>query len=318
MAEKPVLQRTDLTTRVPSQVTLTGLSAPGFDGANYFRTPTSPHSAVTFESGTSEFVQLEYQLYSPSTDVTGILKLDGRVLDTTTFPAGQFISNVVAGDFVAAGPHRFTLEYRCEGQPCAAPPSQYWTRLGQLPVPTAVARQDAGLGVERWQLYAPDSPLRVTGTGPLFFDGTNFVRRLTDPAFELSWADGNALNASMWIYAPQPFRVTTRAEGKVLDVQSGNKTQGVSSSVSLAGRKGIQALTVQIDCGPGKTAKQGEAGSVEAGSGCAVLYFPQVAVLTAPPATAAQSGGAALAVLLILTVLWHWLGLAPRRRAAAG
>ncbi len=318
MAEKPVLLRTNLTTKVPSEVTLTGLSEPGFDGVNYFRTPTAPVSAVTFDSSTAEFAQLEYQLYSPSEEVTGILKLDGHVLDTTTFPAGQFISNVAAGDFVASGPHRFTLEYRCQDQPCAAPLSQYWTRLGQLPVPTTMARQDAGLGVERWQLYAPDSPLRVTGTGPLFFDGTNFVRRLTDPAFKLSWADGGALNASMWIYAGQPFRVTTRAEGKVLDVQKGNKTRGVSSSVSLAGQNAPRSLTVQVDCLPGTT-EQKKAGPTETGSGCAFLYFPQMAVLTAPPATAAQSGGAAMAVLLIIAGLWHWLGLVPgRRRGAAG
>ncbi|WP_415790913.1 hypothetical protein [Deinococcus saxicola] len=264
------------------------------------------------------FVQLEYQLYSPTENVTGTLELDGRMLDQTTFPAGQFISHVQAGAFVSAGAHRFTLDYRCRDQPCAAPISQYWTRLGQLPSQGVTARQDAGLGVERWWLNAPDSPLEVTGTGPLFFDGTSFVRRLTDQSFTLSWTTGEALNASMWVYAPQPFRVTTRAGGEVLDVQNGNKSQGVSPTVSLMGQEKAQSLTVQVDCLKGVSAGKAKTGPAETGSGCAFLYSPQVAVVTALPATAAQTGEAALAALLVITGLWRWLGLAPARRVAAG
>ncbi|MFK7602292.1 hypothetical protein ACI3L1_08785 [Deinococcus sp. SM5_A1] len=324
-------------------MTLTGLSAPQFDGVNFFRRPTAPSSTVDFMAQGQQFVQLEYQLYSPPSDVTGILKLDGRVLDQTTFPAGQFIPNVVAGAFVSAGVHRFTLDYRCQGQPCAVPISQYWTRLGQMPSGNITARQDAGLGVERWWLNAPDSPLEIMGAGPLFFDGTSFVRRLTDPSFKLSWTSGEVLNASMLVYASQPIRVTTRVGNEMLDVQKGSKVRSVSPAVSLVGKGKTRSLTVQVDClegvsagkggagkagtgtaGTGKagTGKAGtgkiEAGTAGTGSGCAFLYSPQVAVFTAPPATAAQTGGATLAVLLVITGLWRWLRLAPARRAATG
>ncbi|WP_156039111.1 hypothetical protein [Deinococcus marmoris] len=299
-------------------MTLTGLSAPQFDGVNFYRRPTAPFSAVDFIAQGEQFVQLEYQLYSPPSDVTGILKLDGRVLDQTTFPAGQFIPNVVAGAFVSAGAHRFTLDYRCQGQPCAAPISQYWTRLGQLPSGNITARQDAGLGVERWWLNAPASPLKITGTGPLFFDGTSFVRRLTDQSFKLSWTSGEVLNASMLVYGSQSFSVTTRVGNEVLAVQNGAKNRSVSPAVSLVGKKKAQSLTVQVDCLKGVSAGKAEAGTAGIGSGCAFLYFPQVAVLTDSPATALQTGGAVLAALLVITGLWRWLGLAPGRRAATG
>ncbi|CAM3627910.1 hypothetical protein [Deinococcus frigens] len=305
---------------MPPNVSLAGLSAPRFDGVNFFRTPTAPFSTVDFTARSKQFVQLEYQLYSPSSDVTGILKLNGRVLDQTTFPAGQFIPNVVTGAFVSAGAHRFTLEYRCQAQPCAAPLSQYWTRLGQLPSQGVTARQDAGLGAQRWWLDAPDSPLKITGAGPLFFDGTSFVRRLPEKAFELSWTpgQGEVLSASLLIYASQPFRVTTRGGGEVLDVQSGDSSHAVSPAVSVLGQPKTQSLTVEVDCLKRMSAEKGESGHAEAGQDCAFLYLPQVVVLIANPDYGAQTGGATLAALLVLTGLWRWLRLAPGRGAAAG
>lgn len=302
---------------MPPDVTLAGLSAPRFDGENYFRAPTAPRSRVDFTAQSPQFAQLEYQLYTPSGDVTGVLKLDGRVLDRTTFPAGQFIPNVMAGAFVSAGAHRFTLEYLCGERPCtlprASPPGQplplrqYWTRLEQLPDQGIAARQDAGLGAERWWLNAPGSPLKITGAGPLYFDGVSFVRRLPDGEAELSWTQGKVLSASMLISAPQPFRVTTRA-GREVAVQSGTALRPVSPAVSLSGQPTVQAVTVQVDC-LGGAAGNTAAGPVKTGSGCAFLYAPQVAVLTAPPASGAQVAGASGAALLLILGLWRWLGL---------
>lgn len=318
MTEASTFRQTDLRTAIPTYVIMGGLSSPHFDGVNFFRVPTAPISTISFKSADKQFVQLEYQLYSPAIEVLGVLRLDGRELDHTTFPAGQFIPKVMAGAFISAGPHSFTLEYRCQDQPCDAPLSQYWTRLDQLPYPDSVDRQDAGLGVERWWLNAPDSPLKITGAGPLYFDGTNFVRRLTDQEFELSWPHAKALNASMWIYAPQSFRVTTRIGGEILSVQNGNKSQGVTSAVSLTGKSTSQSLTVRVDCLESGAVVGGKAGNADGALGCAFLYFPQVAVLTAPPATAVQTGGAAVATLLLIAGLWRWFGLALERRAATG
>lgn len=90
----------------------------------------------------------------------------------------------------------------------------------------ATARQGVGLHTERLVLNAPGTPLTVSGTGPLQFDGVNFLRRVTDRDIQLAWPEGKLLNASLYVYAPQPFRVTTRVQGQVVDVQRGSKLKG--------------------------------------------------------------------------------------------
>jgi len=299
-APEPTVTTVDLRTDVPAGWTLAGLSGPKFDGVNYYRVPQADRSSVTFTLDDAQFVELEYQLYSPAQAVTATLRLGDQVIHQRTFAAGRFEPNERAGTFVPAGTHTVTWEYRCEGQPCAAPVSQYWTQVRTVPPMPPTARQAVGLHTERLVLNAPGTPLSITGTGALQFDGLNFLRRVLDRDVQLSWPEGKLLNASLYVYAPQPFRVTTRVQGQVVDVQQGGKLKGVSPAVSLTRFPDARSLTVTVDC-LGTAVTQG----------CAYVYFPQVSVDTTAPVTVPVLGAAALAVVMGVAALWRLL--APAR-----
>ncbi|MGM9321498.1 hypothetical protein [Deinococcus aquaticus] len=295
-ASEPTVSTVDLRTDVPAGWTLAGLSEPKFDGVNYYRVPQADRSTLTFALDAAQFVELEYQLYSPAQAVTTTLRVGEQLIHRRTFAAGRFEPNERVGTFLPAGTHTVSWEYRCEGQTCTAPVSQYWTQVRTVQPMPVTARQGVGLHTERLVLNAPNTPLSITGTGALQFDGLNFMRRVIDPDIQLSWPEGKLLNASLYVYAPQPFRVTTRVQGQVVDVQQGSKLKGVSPAVSLTRFPEARSLTVKVDC-LGTTSAQG----------CAYVYFPQVSVDTAPPVTYSVLGGAALAVIMGVAVLWRLL-----------
>lgn len=299
-------QTTDFRTTVPAGWTLSGLSAPRSDGVNEYRVPHGDRSTLQFSAPGATFAELEFQLYSPDQAVTATVLLDGREIGQKTFPADTFAANLRVGGFVHGGRHELTTIYRCQAGPCALPVSQYWTQVRITPARPETARQPAGLGVERWLLNAPDSPLTIVGAGPLVFDGVNYARAIPGQGVQLTWpqTDATTLNATMHIYAPQEIRVTTRVGQDVVSVQSGDKLRGVSPAVSLTSYPEARAVSVQVEC-----ISRGVVSS-----GCASLYFPQVLVLTAsPPLTAGL--GAGLAAVSLILVLIRLLGLAPSASA---
>ncbi|MFC6749941.1 hypothetical protein [Deinococcus aquaticus] len=225
-APEPTVTTVDLRTDVPAGWILAGLSEPKFDGVNYYRVPQADRSTLTFTLDAAQFVELEYQLYSPVMAVTATAVLDGQPLGRRTFPAGKFELPERTGAFVNRGVHKLTMTYLCDHKPCTVPVSQYWTQVRMVQPMPATARQGVGLHTERLVLNAPGTPLTVSGTGPLQFDGVNFLRRVTDRDIQLAWPEGKLLNASLYVYAPQPFRVTTRVQGQVVDVQRGSKLKG--------------------------------------------------------------------------------------------
>lgn len=290
----------DLRQAVPDGVTLAGLSAPEFDGVNYFRHPTAQISTVGFSTAGQRFVQLEYQLYSSGSAVTGQPGLDGQALDKTTFPAGKFDPIAVQGGFVVGGEHTLSLAYACVPA-CAQPPNQYWTKLTVVEDVRVRASEDTGLGTKRLWLNAPGSELKISGTGPVSFDGVNYWRPIDAPAFTLGWPAGwQPLNIGFTINASQPFRVTTRVGKAVVSVKRGDRSTSVDPVLSLVGYPDARSVTVQVECLNGTP-------------GCASLYFPKVGLRT-PPAVSVPpviSGGLTLMLLGAAALL---LGFGPRRR----
>ncbi|MCD0164614.1 hypothetical protein [Deinococcus sp. 12RED42] len=295
-APEPTVTTVDLRTDVPAGWTLAGLSGPKFDGVNYYRVPQADRSTLTFTLDAAQFVELEYQLYSPAQAVTAILRLGDQVIHQRTFAAGRFEPNERAGTFVPAGTHTVSWEYQCEGQPCTAPVSQYWTQVRTVALMPAQARQAVGLHTQRLLLDAPDTPLSITGTSTMRFEGSNFLRYINNPQVKLFWPKGKVLNASLYVHASQPFRVTTTIQGKVVDIQQGNALMGVSPPISLVGFPDANSLTMTVECL-----------GVVSTYGCAYLQFPQVTLDTTAPVTVPVLGGAALAVVMGLTALWRLL-----------
>lgn len=302
MAEqaKPTVTVYDLTRNVPEGVSLSGLSVPKFDGANYYRQPTAQSSTVGFLTTGTRFVQFEYQLYSPGSAVTGQATLDTAPLGTSSFPAGRFVQNAIQGTFVDAGKHEVSLASTCVPA-CAQPFSQYWTKLTVIEDTRVRAREDTGLGTERLWLNAPGTELKVSGVGPVSFDGFNYRRPIDAPAFTLSWPGGRSpLNVGFTVNSNQPFRVTTKVGNEILSVKRGDARTQVTPSLSLIGHPDARSMTVQVDCLNGTP-------------GCAGLYFPNVGLRTPPGVSVPPvvTGGLTLVLLGAAALL---LGFGPRLR----
>lgn len=300
-SDRPVTVTTDLRTTVPAEWVLKGLSNPRSDGVNEFRVPDGATSTFQFTAPGATFAELEFQLYSPVIAVTGTVLLDGREIGQKTFPAGTFVANQRSGGFVQAGRHELTIMYHCQNGPCTMPISQYWTQVRLTPARPNTARIPVGLNTERWILNAPDSPLTVTGTGALRFDGVNYVQFIPGSGIQITWPESPALplNATMQIYAPQAIKVTTTVASKVVSIQWGDASHAVLPVASLTADPGVRSVSVKVEC-VSKTAVN---------SGCAYLYFPQLSVMTPSPHPINDVLGAAAAVILALLLLTRWLRL---------
>ncbi len=287
---KSLLTKIDLRTAVPSGWQLEGLTDPKFDGVNYFRNPQGSMSKIQFRTNNTQFIQLEYQLYSPKENVTGIVKLDGKIIGKQVFPAGKFIDIQTVGAFVQEGNHQFLIEYQCQMQSCYSLINQYWTRVSMAPTKPRYAIESVGLNVQRWWLNAPNSPLTIQGTGPLSFDGINYIRKIQNKNVILNWNKAKGFNSSTYIYAQEPFKVTTSISGRVLSIQEGNRFKGVYLSISLIKYPNAHSLNFEVQCL--------KTGSIN----CASMYFTQVAVDTASVASPLQ-----VIVVLIVTILFMFL-----------
>ncbi|WP_156372761.1 hypothetical protein [Deinococcus sp. Leaf326] len=281
-------------------MSLSGLSVPKFDGANYYRQPTTQPSTIGFSTTGTRFVQFEYQLYSPGSAVTGQAMLDTIILGSKTFPAGKFVDRAIWSGFVPTGKYHVSLTYTCNPI-CGQAPSQYWTKLTVIKDARIQAKEDTGLGTERLWLNAPDTELNIIGTGPASFDGMTYRRPIEAPAFTLSWPSGRQpLNVGFTVNSNQPFRVTTKVGDEVLLVKRGDARTQVTPNLSLIGHPDARSVTVQVDCLNGTP-------------GCAGLYFPNVGLRT-PPAVSVPpvvTGGLTLALLGAVALL---LGFGPRPR----
>jgi hypothetical protein len=291
---------------LPAGWTQTGLSSPKSDGVNLYRTPAA-QTELKFRSPAGDFVQYHYQIYSPTQDVTGRVSLNGQQLDAFIFPAKKF-KNREASGFTGADQNSLKVDLSCAPAPCdLAALHQYWTQVTL--VPTRLPSTAVGLGVERWWLDAPDSPLSVTGTGPLQYDNANFFRFLTGKQVQIHWPAGTrVIDASLQVSADQPFRASFRADGRLLKQLTGDARKTVAPTLNLVASARAKQLTVQVDCLRTPVTP------------CARIYFTRVSAV--PPAVAAAPSPLNLAIGIIALLLALWLvarllHLFPQTRRAA-
>ena len=305
-AKLPLFKHYDLRSAVPEGWTLQGLTLPRFDGVNAFREPESAQSRITFSTREAKFVQLRYQLYSPQTNVTGRVQLDGKTIGEKNFPKGKFVDNHEVGGFVNIGNHTLVLTYLCEGKPCRTPISQYWTQVTLVRPSPVSGIEDVGPGVVRWSLNAPNSLLKISGVSSALFDGGSYYQNVQQSSFQLSWPSGvKPLDVSFQLYAAQPFRATTRLNGQVVSVKRGDEKSGIISYISLVSFPTARNATVQIEC-------------LKTGKACATLYFPRVSVM---PLTYTPSSFEWIIIFsafaFTFAALWILLGFAGLKRAVA-
>ena len=162
---------TDLSRQVPPGWSVSGLSAPKFDGVNFYR-EAGPVGEIRFSTSGPRYMQFQYQLFSPNSPVQGRLVLDGQLLGNYTFPAGQFVT-VLPGSFIGAGKHILRSEQSCR---FACPINQYFAQVKLAAV--LPGSRSAGLGASRWLLDAPQPDFSVKGLSATQFDGVNYFRAL--------------------------------------------------------------------------------------------------------------------------------------------
>ena len=306
MAETAKIQKFDFRTEVPVGWTLKGLSAPQWDGANYFRRPVDSESTIAFFSVEPKFVQLEYQLYSPISPVHSVVSLNGKIIGEKTFPQEKFINHYKLGAFLPTGPIVLSIRYECVGASCSKQLRQYATQAFLADLPPDSSRQSIGLGVNRLWLNVPQSLLSMSGTGTVLFDGVHYFREVEDRVLSLSWVKARPLNMSFRVYAPEPFQVTTSVGGRVISVERGDKQNSVAPIVSLVPFPKTRSVELTVKC-------------LGSGQPCGTIYFPQVSVKPEHSGLT-DSGWAsllllALVIILMLGSLFGFLNLAiPKLR----
>lgn len=292
----------DLTQNVPEGVSLSGLSVPKFDGANYYRQPTGESSTIGFSTTGTRFVQFEYQFYSLESTVTGSTALDGLVLNKRIFPAGIFTPTETQGAFVGMGKHSFTLNYTCKPY-CKDFPNQYWNKLTVIDGNWDVPQEKIGLNSERLRLDVPGSKLTYNGLGSLSFDGVNYGRRIKNDHFILEWPKGYLpLSLSFTISANQSVKATTKIGNSILSVDTTDANNQIASNINLVKYKDARSVTVQVEC-------------AESSQSCASLYAPNIDVQTPQNISIPLIAIVGLA-LMILGALALLLGFGPHLRKA--
>ena len=299
----------DLRTKVPPGWTISGLSAPKFDGVNFYRTPQAA-SEIRFSTTGPRFIAFAYQLFSPNQAVQARVTLDGQLVGEPVFPAGQF-TTVYPGGFAPAGAHVLRLEQSCAA-PC--PINQYYAgvRLTAVLPP----QRSAGSGAVKWLLDVPQPGFSVSGLSAVKFDGVNYFRELgtlqpvdfrfltgsraTDlytqtfsdrGAYQLRWtlADGSLVN-------PRPVLPAQSAAPAVLPA-------GVflARHLPLIRPKQVQGIRLQVSC-------------ADSSANCLPIrfYWTELTTLTRPGGLADFSvvgllgiGALTLALLLLFAALFR-------------
>jgi hypothetical protein len=296
----------DLSLTLPAPWRLAGFSQAQSDGVNLYRTPTQDQISLTFLSPVRQFVQYSDQLFSPRQGVTAELLLNGQVQKQSALSASQYQDRTISG-FTQIGENVLLGRFICRTSCDWSAIRHYKAQLTLAPVRTSVTA--VGLGVERWWLDAPDSPLRVEGTGPLRYDNVNFLRYLTGSEVRLSWPPGSrVIDADVQVAADQPFKTTFLIADKVIERAQGNASTTVAPTLSLVSMPGATALTMKVEC------------LTTPDLPCARIYFTRVSAvpsaLAAPPSTVQLLMGFTL-LALALGLLWRLLRL-PGSQARMG
>jgi len=226
--------------------------------------------------------------------------LNKKEIGKYLFRKGAFDDVIHVGSFTGSQINKLEIEYMCGKPNCLKNVRQYWSKVHVINNTDEKLNEAVGFRVNRVMASDLGSKVNILGAGPIFYDGANYTRKLYGDSGSISWFGMNPLSAGAYIYAPQKFTVRTFVQGKTVAVQQGDKDNGVSVAVSLARFPEARSVSFRVEClgSPVKT-------------GCAYLYFPQVAVSTAPPVSVGGQLGVVALVMLCLLGLWAWLRPVP-------
>lgn len=308
----------NLRQQTPEGWTLRGLSAPQWDGVNFFRI-AQPKSEIRFSTPEPRYLRFQYRLDPPQATLTAEVFLDGRFLGRYHFSKEKF-EIFYPTAFVAAGRHVLRLSYSCDDGPCRKPAPQYYTEL--LIVSLDVPQKSVGLYAQQFNLNVPRPDWRFVGLSELKFDGVNYFRTLDSssvaiiiPPQPLSLVDLRYKSLSnqgnyrlLWKIDGGPERQAVVEQQGLRRVLPEKKI--VDQYLSLVQPSKVERLQVRAEC-------------VGGGDTCFPirLYFPRVTVLQEAQGyltLSTQQKLFAATLLMLLLALLFWLLFRPSQRRRAG
>lgn len=264
-----------------------------FDGMNYFRQPTDSVSVIQFNTEDLGFVQLEYQVYSANRNVKVDLSTNTYTFPSSWFPAGKFTPNVKQGVFLPAGDHQFSLKYTCLNE-CFHEIGQYWTKLTVLEKLPVKAMEKSGLSSQRLWLDSPESRLKVSGTGPIVYDGANFYRDIKEPVLRLSWPTvKSATSVGFNIYASKNLKIILQVEGRTIMEKQVESKSWINPMINLVNHRKTDFIEAKIEC-------------EDKMPGCGLLYFANVGIQDAHPPSIFTNISIATTIILIVVLGWFF------------
>lgn len=221
---------------------------------------------------------------------------NGELISYQIFKKGDLRSIQKNSLIYDEGEQRIEIKLPCSSDKCLSDIRVYRTAIKSYKLDVEPWKRSIGFSENVLILDSPGSFMKIKGAGPLSFDGRHLFRKVIKKDLEISWPSAQAVNASLTIYAPQSFFVTTRVAGQVVDRQQGHKDQAVNIAVSLMRFPSVRSLTVSVEC-LGVTSTQE----------CAYVYFPSVTVNATPPVTGTILAGAVLVAVTGMAALWRLL-----------
>ncbi|GGR08755.1 hypothetical protein [Deinococcus ruber] len=293
------VQKNDLTRDVPPGLTLKGLSAPVFDGINYFRRLDPAGGSLSFTLTRPEYLQLNLQPYSTENVVIDVT-LDGRSAAHLQTAAKQFLTSSLVIP-ASSGVHALTLSARC-GQAICKPDAVaiYWLKLDRLTSPDPV--KQVGWHAVEWRGDAIKSPLSVSGTTRVQFDGVNLYRNTTAPV-KILWNNKSALSLNFETFTPKTLAHSVRVMGNGQTLYRKDVGGGIffNHQVDLKKYPDVHEITLEVTC------KQQICQTAH-------LYFPRLVISTVTPGQGAAANAPLALVLLVvlLAALGWWFKLGGR------
>ncbi|ULH15305.1 hypothetical protein MF271_15365 [Deinococcus sp. KNUC1210] len=279
------VQKNDLTREVPPGLLLKGFSEPVFDGVNYFRRLEPAGGTLSFTLTRPGYLQLNLQPYSNETFELAI-KLDGKIIADLR-PIAKAFSTSTFVIPASSGTHTFAISAKCGRLSCKSDAiSVYWLKLDRLTSPDPV--KQVGWHAVEWRGDGIDSPLSVSGTTDVQFDGINLYRKMTAPV-KILWNNKSALSLNFETFTPKTLAHTVQVKGGGKIIYRKDVGGGIffNHQVDLKKYPTVREITVEVTCNQQICQK-------------AQLYFPRLVISTVTPG---QGPAANLPLTLILLVL---------------
>lgn len=292
----------DLRSSLPAGWELSGLSEPKWDGNNYYRVVIESQASFNYTLREDAFLQLNYQAYSPNSNIRVKSLIDGKYAETSYHPKLEFVTHNLSDTFLA-GKHRINLFLTCDDRPC--PPSSvrlYELRgeqTGFLKKPTLV-----GWNNIKYSLLSPDHPFSISGgLSRVMTDGNTLISLLESNAHISNRSLDNVALLTSTFFSDQSAKITLTNNKYSLYNFSLKPGEFKAIAVNLRGVKGGINLNLTCEKTPCSPVR---------------MYSPQI-MLEKPHATFNRLTTEtkiylALLPLLLIFILAFLLGFLPRKR----